>query len=134
LNSLYRIALRRAVGTACIFLALAGCSKPVEIPRDQFDAAAKEEKSYFRIQMADDSHYVVRRFALTDSTLVIEKLHQADERYNRTELPIVVPRADVASIAKYGLDKDRTFWALVGLSATVLAILFVATGFEMPSD
>ncbi len=84
--------------------------------------------------MADDSHYVVRRFALTDSTLVIEKLHQTDERYNRTELPIVVPRADVESISKYELDKDRTFWALVGASATVLVILFVTTGLENPSD
>jgi hypothetical protein len=117
----------------CLALIASGCSKAVQIPSDQVDAAAREESGRYRIQMVDGSYYTVERFSLTDSTIVIEKLGPSDARYKRIALPIDVPLADVESVSKYELDHDRTFFALVGAGVVALAIAFVAT-FEFSAD
>ena len=120
-------ALRRSIALILIVFMAAGCSKPVEIPRDQFEAATREEHARHRIQMVDGSYYTVQRFSLTDSTVVVEKLNPTDPMYKRTALPIVVPLGDVESISKYELDKDKSFFALVGAGAVALVFIFIAT-------
>jgi hypothetical protein len=128
-----RLTLRRSIALILIVFMAAGCSKPVEIPHDQFESAAREEHARHRIQKIDGSHYTVERFSLTDSTVVIEKLNRTDARYKRTALPIVVPLSDVESISKYELDKDRSFFALVGAGAVALLVIAMAT-LSLPFD
>ena len=122
-----RPALRRSIALILLVFMAAGCSKPVEIPRDQFEAATREEHARYRIQMVDGSYYTVERFSLTDSTVVVEKLNPTDARYKRTALPIVVPLGAVESISRYELDKDKSFFALVGAGVVALIVVFIAT-------
>ncbi len=125
--------LRRLICVVLIAGMTTGCSKAVEIPRDQFEAAAGEESARYRVEMTDGSQYTVERFSLTDSTVVIEELGPSDERYKRAVLPIVLPLGDLEAIARYEFDKDRSFFALVGAGVVALAIIFLAT-FELPSN
>lgn len=124
---------RRTTCALLIALTASGCSKPVEIPRGQFESGTHVTKGIYQIRTNDDSSYNVREFSVTDSTLVIEGLHASDKRYKHTPLPIVVPLADVESVSKYELDRGRSFFALVGAGAFVLFIIFVAT-FRIPAD
>src|SRR5512139_3491639 len=82
--------------TACM---LAGCSGAVEIPREQFEAASHDTSTSHRIRTKEGSEYVAAQFSLTDSTVVIGRLSQADYLYTSRRVPITVARQDVVSIA-----------------------------------
>lgn len=108
-----------------------GCSKAVEIPRDQFEPPASEGKGVHRICMVDKSSYEARAFSMTDSTIVIETLNPTDSRYKRVELPIVLPLSEVESISKYELDRGRSFFLLAGSFIVIMFVITLGSDFQM---
>jgi len=105
-----------------VALMATGCSRSVTIPPGQFEEASRE-KAKHRIELSDGSDFTVRRFAVSDSTVVIHELDSSDERYGRAQLPLSVPRQDVTSISKQEVRYQTTFW-VVG-SALVLGFFLI---------
>ncbi len=118
--------LRRAVAVILAVSLFAACTKAVDIPRDDFESAAKAESAHHRIELKDGSEYIVNEFSLTDSTMVIEKLNGGDLRYNEAKLPIVLPIGDVESVSRLETRKGPTTAILV--SAAVVIVGFVIIG------
>lgn len=110
-----------------IVLMLTGCSKAVELRRADMDDAKYREPGSYRIRLKGREEYLVRRFSVTDSTMVIEELMPADERYRpwRANLPVTVPLTDITSFAQ--LETDYVVSAGVGIlmASVILAILAV---------
>jgi hypothetical protein len=102
---------------------LAGCSKAVELPSTEYDAASQDARARFRIQMTDGTSHNVDHFSLTDSTIVMEKRNPPDFRHKQTTETIVASREEVASIAKYELARERSFFALSGTFVAIMLIL-----------
>ena len=82
-----------------VVLALVGCSRAVEIPANNLESV-RDPKQRHHVVMKDGSLYSVRRFTVTDSTLVLDDLSPTDVRKGVAAEPIVVPRDSVASVAK----------------------------------
>lgn len=111
--------MRRAIALVLTALMSTGCSKAIEIPRDQFEAASRDDSMRHRIELVDGTRYAVVRFSVTDSTLVIEELHRTDERRKKTALPLTIPIADVKSIDAIDIHEGRTFL----LAATIVTVV-----------
>ena len=118
---------RRGLSFVLIAFLMTGCSKAVVIPPGEIESASREEHGNYRIQMADDSYYLVRRFTVTDSTVVIEKLNGADSRYRSTIVPIVVARSDVQSISKLETRHGASFAVVATVGVLVILIVAIAT-------
>jgi hypothetical protein len=116
--------LKRALSILLVALTATGCSKAVEIPRADIDNPKYHEPASYRIRMKGWEEYLVKRFTVTDSTIVIEELMPSDERYRfkRSSLPIEVPRDDVTSIAEIQAQEKTTF-AVVAVTAIAIATL-----------
>jgi hypothetical protein len=123
-----------------LLLFATSCEKYTRYPPgtwSNFDSSASER---WRIKTTEEV-YLVRRFATTDSTVVIEELSQDDERYNLAyrdatldtphhgdvpalELPIAMSLAEVTSIERIGHDRVKEGFLVVGLTAVaVVAVL-----------
>lgn len=109
-----------------ILYVLTGCSKAVELRRADMDDAKYREPGSYRIRLENREQYLVRRFVVTDSTMVIEELMPADERYRawREELPVTIPRTDITSFAQ--LETDYVVSAAVGILMGSVILLILA--------
>src|SRR5262245_37664798 len=114
--------LQRAVALVIAAMIVTGCSKAIEVPRDQFEATATRKHANHRINLVDGSRYSVKQFAVTDSTIIIEKLNPADSRYNEAKMPIVLPISDVESISRLDLREGLSF-AIVATAGVMLILL-----------
>jgi len=90
--------LKQVFAVPMIVLMAGGCTGHVEIPREEFEAAAHDEFQSHRIRTAN-TEYVAHRFSFTDSTLVIRELAPADTRYRLEQPPFIVRRDEIQSIA-----------------------------------
>ena len=111
-------------------LVLIGCSKAVELPRDQI-ANQPESHIGYRIQMVDGSRYSAKRYSVTDSTLVIEKLNPSDSRYKKVSVPIALPITSVQSVSKLELKEGASF-AVVATFGVIMIMLLNPP--EFPAD
>ena len=93
------------------------CSKAVRMPPEDWKTGLKPDT--YRIRLHGRVEYLVGWYTLTDSTVVIEELLPADQRYvqGREQLPIAIPRDQVASIAK-----QRINWA------TTIPVMAICAG------
>ncbi len=115
--------LKQVAVVLAIALMLIGCGSQVEIPREQFEAAAHDGFLSHRIRTAK-TEYVAQHFSFTDSTLVITELAPADTRYRLERAPFIIPRSDIVSIA--GVKNNETAPA-VAVGIAVGLILIVAS-------
>ena len=115
--------MRRAAALALIAVVVTGCSKAVEIPRADIDDPKYREPGSYRIRTEGWNEYLVSRFSVTDSTIVIEGLLPSDERFRtgRNELPISVPRGEIASISQ--LETDRLMTTAILIPITLVAVI-----------
>jgi hypothetical protein len=117
-----------------VALAAAGCSKAVEIPRADIDDPQYREPASYRIRLKGWEEYMVQRFSVTDSTIVIEELMPSDERYRygRSSLPINVQKDQVTSVVKIQANEKTTF-AVVAASAIAVAVFisWMVTGISL---
>src|SRR5262245_1651602 len=87
------------VGIALIGILASACARTVEYPRDDFETASRDDRPRI-VMMTDGSQYIVQKFSLTDSTLVVEDLSSTDSRFKQVDWPIPVPFTEVPSIKK----------------------------------
>jgi hypothetical protein len=106
-----------------------GCSKAVEIPRADIDDPKYREEASYRIRLEGREEYLANRFSVTDSTVVVEELLPADERYRleRTTLPITIPISQVSSIAQLETDAWKTYGVVLGIGAAITFLVVWAT-------
>ena len=106
----------------CVALIATGCSKAVEIPRSEIANEEYREPGSYRIRMKGWEEYLVTRFSVTDSTVVIEELSPSDERFRfqRESLPMTLPLSEVSSISRKE-TREKTMFLIVTLSAVAVA-------------
>jgi hypothetical protein len=96
-----------------------GCSRAVVVPREDYDRAASDSGIH-RVDMHDGSYYLVLRFAMTDSAVVVRKLYASDPRFNRhPRLPISLARQDVVSISRVETNWIKTGVVLAGVVGVI---------------
>lgn len=102
-------------------LLITGCSRAVEIPRQQVGAEEYRRVGSYKVRLHGWNEYNVRRFSMTDSTVVIEELLATDDHYKlkKHDMPIVVPLEDVEYIGVMKTNWILTTAALVGIGAVV---------------
>lgn len=103
-----------------VALLLVGCSRAVEIPRDQLEAQESSKVGSYKVRLHGWNEYNVRRFSMTDSTVVIEELLVHDDHYRlmKDRMPIIVPLNEVEYI---GVIRTN-WWATAGFAAFVGAV------------
>ncbi|HEX6941528.1 MAG TPA: hypothetical protein VF128_01305 [Gemmatimonadaceae bacterium] len=111
-------ALRRMAPLVCLLMLLQACSSSVRVPPDAMEEKSHQGDGRFRLELTDHTVYRFTRYTTTDSTLVIQALQEADERYGKAELPITVRRADIEYMTRTG-----TSWAPVLIIMGVVAVL-----------
>ena len=119
----------RFVASLMIALTVFGCSKAVDIPRDNIDEAMYREPGSYRIRLKGREEYLAKRFSVTDSTIVIEELMTSDERYRleRASMPREIPIVEVESVAEMRLNKGVTYGSILGLGLVMGLIIWLTT-------
>lgn len=97
---------------------LQACSSSVRVPPDAMEEKSHQGDGRFRLELTDHTVYRFTRYTTTDSTLVIQALQEADERYGKAELPITVRRADIEYMTRTG-----TSWKPVIIVAGIVAVI-----------
>lgn len=110
----------RKLAFVLVALMLMACSRAVEIPRDQVGAREYRKPGSYKVRLHGWNEYNVRRFSMTDSTVVIEELLVHDDHYKlkQHDMPIVVPLEEVEYI---GVMRTN-WWATAGFVAFVGAM------------
>lgn len=108
-----------------VSMVVAACTKTVELPRNEFEAASHDASASHRIRTADNNEFVAEAFTVTDSTVVIVRLAPADLRYRTGDrAPIVLKLQDVESIKR--LESSQVP-ALVAILIVFGLIILVST-------
>jgi hypothetical protein len=120
--------MMRPLGRGVVALLLIGsmataCTRAVEVPREQFESTSQAHNVSHRITMTDGSRYVIKQFTVTDSTITIVELNQADERYKHVALPMFLRRADVKSIERMELDPGKSFFLVAPIGLAILLVV-----------
>jgi hypothetical protein len=117
--------LKSAPSILLIALLATGCSKAVEIPRTEIDDPAYREPGSYRIRVQGREEYLVRRFSISDSTIVVEELLPSDERFRteREDLPTSIPLVQVESISR--METNGLLTAVVLTPIVIVGALMV---------
>lgn len=120
---------RRGLSLILIALLMTGCSKAVEIPREDITKPEYREPGVYRIRLHGIDEYIAERFSVTDSTIVIEQLSKSDERYRveRETLPVTVPIENVESVSRLEVNEGLTYGFIFGTCAIIGLIIWVST-------
>ena len=108
---------KRMISLVVAALLFSSCSKAVKIPHDQLGAEEYRKPGSYRVKLHGWNEYNVRRFSMTDSTVVIEELLESDDRYKlkKHDMPIVVPMKDVEYITEAKNNPAVTTGVIVGV-------------------
>lgn len=99
---------------------LAGCSQTTSIPRNDLDNPKYQKSSSYRVRVRDETVYLVRTFAVTDTTLLISELSPHSSPNAKHDMPIVLPLAEVESVE----NVEARTWPLYAFGF-VVALLVV---------
>lgn len=121
--------IRRPIAVFLIALTASGCTTAAEIPRSDVDNPAYREVGSYRIRQKGRKEYLVSRFSVTDSTVVVEALLPVDERYRmgRADLPIVIPLDEVTQIARTKTSVLGTMGIVAFVSSMGLFLYWLTT-------
>jgi hypothetical protein len=127
--------VRRPLALVLIALLVTGCSHAVPIPRAEWSPEPAVAPGAYRVRLHGRVEYLVRHYAITDSTVVINELMPSDERFphGRESLPIAIPLARVESISRMEPDWPMTSLAVVGLLGLVAFMILLMT-VELPTS
>jgi hypothetical protein len=103
------------------------------VPQDQFETASHIEDETHVITLNNGTAYAARRFSVTDSTVVILKLKRTVDAHTSEKVPVTLRRQDIKSVQRLELDRDRSFFLLVGTGLLAALVAAMAT-FEIPSS
>ena len=118
----------RTISMVLVVLLLVACSRAVEMPRDQLEAQEASKVGSYKVRLHGWNEYNVRRFSMTDSTVVIEELQDFDDHYKlkKHDMPIVVPLEEVEYIAVMETNKPLTTGVVVIAVAGAVYMTYVA--------
>jgi hypothetical protein len=118
MNRRYLVRWRGVIASVLLVAIATGCSKAVEIPRDDIADAKYREPGSYRIRLKGWDEYLVKRFSVTDSTVVIEELLPSDEQFRmgRESLPTAISRDDVVSISRMQTNVAMTAVVLIPMA------------------
>lgn len=127
-------ALYRRIAVLMIAVMVSGCSKAVDIPREDIDDAKYREPGSYRIRLKGWDEYLVKRFTTTDSSVVIEELLPSDERFRmgREELPQEISLSQVSSVSRMETNVPLTFAVSLVLGAVgwLIGSMIASGGWE----
>lgn len=115
--------LRRTVAVLLCVLTVSGCSRAVNIPREEFAASAPNGPGEYRVRTVRGDEYIAERFSVTDSTLVIEKGVAA---------PMAIPREDVASVHR--IERHVPLYVAIGGVILFIGAVALVTGGDAFTD
>ncbi len=121
-----------------IGLHVVSCTKSIRIPPSEYDSVDMTQAKYWRITTLDERTYWVHRFSVTDSTVVIHHAsrlyaspNDAEPKYlDRSDLPIVLPRVEIASLERRETDKVLTIAVVSVLSITTIYWIWLGIQFQ----
>jgi hypothetical protein len=118
-------ALRRTIAIVLLASIATGCSKTVNVPLDQVESV-QDRKARHHIHMSNGDEYAVRRFTVTDSTIVVDDLSPTDVRFETIDLPIVLRRSDVTAIER-AEGRGQVFFIAVPATFVVVAVIWAVS-------
>jgi hypothetical protein len=115
----------------------AACDRYVDIPPSAYADIESKASEEWQVETAT-AIYGVKRFAVTDSTLVIEDAawveskvptasrYPADlpKRTEHAEVPIVLPLDDVTRVERLEFSGERTAFMVLGVAGAAAAVTF----------
>ena len=110
-----------------VALLCAGCSRTVDVPRQQFEAEAQNESATHRIATRNGDEYLVERYSIAATALVIEVLAPDDPRRHKVELPISLVLDDVISIKRIEY-RPPLYVVGIGVAAFIGVIALISEG------
>jgi hypothetical protein len=132
MSSRWRDPVRRIVNASVMLALVTGCSRAVELPRHQFEAASHENSKTHRITSKAEAEYVVERFSVADSTLTIEALNPEDVRFGKATLPISISIADVESIQR--IENGAPLYVAIIAVGAFIAVAAILSGGDAFTD
>ncbi len=122
---------KRGVSLILVAFLMTGCSKAMEIPRAEYDAASRD-KARFKIKTVDGGAYDVASYTMTDSTIVATIYQSSDFRTRPTEV-VEIPISSVATLSKYELARGPSFFLLAG-GFIVIMLVYSLYSLDVPSS
>lgn len=120
---------RRGIALLLTVFTMTGCTTGAEISRAYIDDPKYREPGNYRIRVEGWEEYLVKRFSVTDSTVVIEELSPGDERFRmgRGQLPYVISWDRVESIARVKINPMGTAAIVLTVGLLVSFIVWLST-------
>lgn len=118
----------RPIALVLIAVLVTGCSRGVHIQPAWWDARENVEPGSYRIRLHGRVEYLVRSYAMTDSTVVIQELLPADERFThgREQLPIEIALERVSSIERLKANVGVTVGMVIWMTVIVALVIWLA--------
>jgi hypothetical protein len=115
-----------------LFLLESSCAIMRPIPKAEYRAADPTGNKTYRLTTNDERVYEFKRFAVTDSTLVIlegktREIDDPSREMNRIKAPVVVPWDEVGILERF--ERSNT-WTVIGIlvgAAAVYGIVYMVT-------
>lgn len=122
-----RVGRPSAVVILCALLA-AGCSRAVDVPREQFEAASHENADEYRINTRQGRTYIAQQYAVTDSSLQISTLVPSELSDQLMPAALSIPLEDVVTIQKVDHGPSIYLRAAAGVVLFVAVVALVSGG------
>lgn len=121
-----------------IGLQIMSCTKSIRIPPSEYESVDVTQAKHWRITTLDEQTYWVHRFSVTDSTVVIHHAsrlyaspNDAEPKYlDRSDLPIVLQRVEIASLERRETDKVVTTAVVSVLAISIIYWIWLGMQFQ----
>ena len=104
-----------------------GCAEYAAVPPNDFSSLDRSPQHGYRLITTDGQSYTVKRFALTDSTIVVESIVRR-RGAEAGPLPFEVSFRDVHSIEEIDVDFVVPIVVAAGLVSLLVAISNISIG------
>ncbi|HEX6941530.1 MAG TPA: hypothetical protein VF128_01315 [Gemmatimonadaceae bacterium] len=115
----------RYIALLACALTVPGCTRAIDVPPASYEQAARIDDVHTIRTRAGDS-YLARRFAVSDSTLIIDEL-SPDDGHDRARLPLTFPRSTIESIERME-HRPPLYVAVIGVGLFIAAIALLTGG------
>jgi hypothetical protein len=111
-------------------LATSGCTKTIDVPRDQYEEVSLHPEGSYRIRMKANTEYLAYQFSVTDTTLVISRLSPLDDGDRKEQLPITLRLDDVESVAR--VETNHAASIVIIAAGFAIVALVIHAGTQLP--
>ncbi len=106
------------------------CSRYERVPKTAYRQLDPSDAEKWKVETEDGTVYAVRRFSVTDSTLVIEEfacsMDSATREYTRvTRVPYALDLDEVRSVEKWVEGNKPAQFSVAGLAIVVVGVVLI---------